>query len=71
MALTVSAVPLLPAALPVCIVDAVIYLSIEQWILQDLSELYLAPSLKLAQQHLQPLLDEAADIQQRLAALGC
>ena len=32
-------------------------------------DLYLAPSLKLAQQHLQPLLDEAADIQRRLEAL--
>jgi len=32
-------------------------------------DLYLAPSLKLSQQHLQPLLDEAADIQRRLAAL--
>jgi hypothetical protein len=33
-------------------------------------EVYLAPSLRLAQQHLQPLLEEAADVQQRLAALG-
>ena len=40
-----------------------------EW-LQGSSEAYLAPSLKLAQEHLQPLLEEAADVQQRLAALG-
>jgi hypothetical protein len=38
-----------------------------QGLVQDV---YLGPSLKLAQQHLQPLLDEAADVQRRLAALG-
>lgn len=40
-------------------------------VLQDISEVYLAPGLKLAHEHLQPLLDEAADVQRRLAALGC
>lgn len=39
-------------------------------VLQDLSEVYLAPSLKLGREHLQPLLDEAADVQRRLEALG-
>lgn len=39
--------------------------------LQDMHEVYLAPGLKLAREHLQPLLDEAADVQRRLAALGC
>jgi hypothetical protein len=32
--------------------------------------MYLAPSLKLNQAQLQPLLDEAREVQQRLAALG-
>lgn len=36
----------------------------------DLREMYLAPALKLNQQQLQPLLDEAADVEQRLRALG-
>lgn len=40
-------------------------------VLQDISEVYLAPGLKLAREHLQPLLNEAADMQRRLAALGC
>lgn len=40
------------------------------WV-QGVSEAYLAPSLKLAQEHLQPLLEEAADVQRRLATLGC
>jgi hypothetical protein len=39
--------------------------------LQDSGEVYLAPSLKLGHEHLQPLLDEAADVQRRLAAMGC
>jgi hypothetical protein len=32
--------------------------------------MYLPPCLKLNQQQLQPLLDEAADVERRLAALG-
>lgn len=51
-----------------CLIKVLVCLVVR---VQDADEVYLAPSLKLGREHLQPLLDEAEDVQRRLAAMGC